>query len=160
MLFSPIITPPYCKVGTRWVRQLTFQFHFPLFYSFLSFSHCKAYLWQQILAWGSTRSTQIPAHHDGDVASTRLARVMETVLLSTDLDFLGFWISTFLKFKLNHVPFCCKLDSLGIWIKRPTLALVIWSFLGRSKAGQRMEGFVVVQIFRFVDHDVTVAQTI
>lgn len=85
---------------------------------------------------------------------------METVLLSTDLDFLGFWISTFLKFKLNHVPFHCELESLGIWIKKITLALVIWSLLGRSKAGQRMEGFVVVQIFRFVDHDVTVARTI
>ena len=126
------------------------------FFSFF-ISHCKAYLWQQILARGTTRSTQIPAHHDGDVASTRLARVVETALLSTDLRFLGPWIRSFLKFKLNHVLFYCESDSLGIWIKRPTLALVIWSLLDRAKAGQRMEGFVVLQIFRFVDHDVTVA---
>ena len=78
---------------------------FAIFYSGFSISHCKAYLWQQILARGTTRSTQIPAHHDGDVASTRLARVVETVLLSTDLDILGPWISAFLKFKLNHVFF-------------------------------------------------------
>ena len=44
-------------------------------------------------ARGPTCRTQIPAHHDGDVASTRLARLVETVLLSADLDFLGFGIS-------------------------------------------------------------------
>ena len=52
-----------------------------------------AYLWQQHFAGGPARSPQIPAHHDGDVASTRLARLVETVLLSADLDFLGFGIS-------------------------------------------------------------------
>ena len=72
--------------------------YFTIFYAILYFvfpsSHCEGYyLWQHILARGLTRRTQIPAHHDGDVASTRLARLVETVLLSADLDFLGFGIS-------------------------------------------------------------------
>ena len=132
--------------------------YFTIFYAILYFvfpsSHCEGYyLWQHILARGLTRQTQIPAHHDGDVASTHLAsRLVETVLLSADLNF--FWIRDqsigFLRFK----PFVVRLSqNLGGDNKTCIGHLVI--VVGRGKAGQRMDEFVVLQIFRFVDHDVT-----
>ena len=65
-----------------------FHCRFLLYNSCFAFfpSHCEANLWQQILAGGGTRSTQIPAHHDGDVASTRFASLVETVF------YLQIWI--------------------------------------------------------------------
>ena len=131
--------------------------YFTIFYAIPYFvfpsSHCEGYyLWQHILARGLTRRTQIPAHHDGDVASTRLARLVETVLLSADLDFLGSGISP--GYLIRFKPFVVRLSqNLGGDNKTCIGHLVI--VVGRGKAGQRMDEFVVLQIFRFVDHDVT-----
>ena len=65
-----------------------------------------------------------------------------------------FWIRDqsigFLRFK----PFVVRLSqNLGGDNKTCIGHLVI--VVGRGKAGQRMDEFVVLQIFRFVDHDVT-----
>ena len=41
-----------------------------------------------------------------------------------------------------------------------TLEWVIWTILVKSKADRRMDGFVVLLIFRFVDHDVEAAEAL